>query len=444
MARARKLRCLAVWMNGERVGYWRTPPGGRQEFDYAASWLDSPRARPISLSLPLRAAGEPYRGERVEFFFDNLLPDNRQIRERIQLRFRVPRNEAFDLLHAIGQDCVGALQILPEEATPDSIHRIVGEPLTREEVGGVLNQVAGLRMAEVAPNAWADFRISLAGAQEKTALLWHAGGWWRPRGPTPTTHILKLPMGISPQGIDLSTSVENEWLCGQILRAFGVPTAASRMEIFGDFKALVVERFDRRLSEDGSYWLRVPQEDLCQATATASACKYEPDGGPGSQRILELLQGSEHAAADRRDFLRTQVVFWLLAAIDGHAKNFSLFLRPGGAYHLTPRYDVLSAYPVLGHGRGLLARQKIKMAMAVSGKSPHYHWAEIRRRHWLATAERCGLPGMPGILDELCAETPQVLATVRGVLPPGFPEPLADAILRGLQAAAVQLASAAE
>ena len=40
-----------------------------------------------------------------------------------------------------------------------------------------------------------DFRISLAGAQEKTALLRLNEKWMRPKGTTPTTHILKLPIG---------------------------------------------------------------------------------------------------------------------------------------------------------------------------------------------------------------------------------------------------------
>ena len=50
-----------------------------------------------------------------------------------------------------------------------------------------------------------EFRISLAGAQEKTALLMHDGQWQRPIGATPTTHIFKLPVGrIEHAGIELS------------------------------------------------------------------------------------------------------------------------------------------------------------------------------------------------------------------------------------------------
>lgn len=438
MGRRSKTRALAVWMNGELVGEWRIPTSGSQEFLYADSWLSSPAARPISLSLPLRPSREPYRSG-VEAFFDNLLPDNRQIRERMQRRFRTDSIAPFDLLSEIGRDCVGALQILPtDEAAPD-VRKITGESLSPNDVAQLLTASLGAPLGQGGADSDDTFRISLAGAQEKTALLWHKGRWHRPTGATPTTHILKLPIGNLPQGIDLSTSVENEWLCAQIVREYGISVAPCRMATFGDHKALVVERFDRRLSADGSWWLRLPQEDFCQATATPPALKYENEGGPGIRTILDLLLGSEDSAIERRDFLSTLVVFWLLAAIDGHAKNFSIFLLPGGSFRLTPRYDVLSAYPMLGHGRGKLAPEKVKMAMAVEGKNRHYHWEKIHARHWVETARRCGVADMPTTLADLVARTPTVIAKIEKTLPKGFPNALAEMILSGVRTAAKRL-----
>jgi serine/threonine-protein kinase HipA len=154
---------------------------------------------------------------------------------------------------------------------------------------------------------------------------------------------------------------------------------------------------------------------------------------------MELLLGSEQAEKDRRDFMRTQLVFWLLAASDGHAKNFSVFLLPGGAYRLTPRYDILSAYPVLGHGRGKFAPEKLKMAMAVAGKNRHYRWREIGARHWLEGAKRCGFSEMQPVMHDLIARTPGVIERVRSLVPAGFPVHLADTILDGIKAAAEQL-----
>lgn len=431
MARVKTIRALSVWMNGESVGEWRRPARGGQEFAYAESWLASPAARPVSLSLPLRPHTQPYRKGVVEFF-DNLLPDNRAIRERIQRRFGTSSTGAFDLLQEIGRDCVGALQLLPEDHPPVNVRSIKAERLT---TGGVENILVSSLTPGFGRGAQDedddDFRISLAGTQEKTALLKHKGVWHRPTGSTPTTHILKMPIGGNPQGIDLSTSVENEWLCAQIVRAFGIPVAECSMETFGEQKVLVVERFDRALAKDRKWYMRLPQEDFCQATATPSALKYESDGGPGIGKIMEMLLGSEQSAADRRDFMRTQLVFWLLAAIDGHAKNFSIFLRAGGAYRLTPRYDILSAYPMLGHGRRKLSPHKIRMAMAVRGKNRHYRWKEIAARHWVETAKRCGFSEMKRIMEEVIAQTPKVVEQAEKVLPHSFPAQIAESIFRG-------------
>lgn len=438
MGRRSKSRVLSVWMNGELVGEWRRPAGGGQEFLYAESWLSSEQARPISSSLPLRPSRDPYRLG-VEAYFDNLLPDSRQIRERIQRRFRTESIGAFDLLKEIGRDCVGAVQLLPEGESPRGIRQITGERLTAHEVAQVLAMTLEPTLArhEFVENT---FRISLAGAQEKTALLFRNNAWYRPTQTTPTTHILKLPLGVNPQGIDLSTSVENEWLCSEIVRAYGIEVAKCWMHTFGEHKTLVIERFDRRLSSDGSWYLRLPQEDFCQATGTSPGLKYESDGGPGIRAIMDLLLGSENSTGDRGDFMRTQLVFWLLAAIDGHAKNFSVFLLPGGAYRLTPRYDILSAYPVLGHGRGKLSPHKIRMAMAVSGKNRHYRWREITARHWLETAKRCGFGEIKAVLEEVIARTPAAVQQVQRILPTRFPPRIAESILEGVKRAARQLA----
>lgn len=282
--------------------------------------------------------------------------------------------------------------------------------------------------------------MSLAGSQEKTALLRHRGRWMRPQGATPTTHILKLPIGVVPRGIDLSTSVENEWLCARILDAYGLPVARTEMATFGTQKVLLVERFDRRLSDDRSWIIRLPQEDLCQATGTPPSAKYESDGGPGMRDAMSLLASSTNAPVDQEVFFRAQIVYWLLCAIDGHAKNFSLYLEQGGSYCLTPLYDVLSAYPVLGKRSSQLSPRKVKLAMAVDGKNRHYHWNSISRRHWNETARRCGLGSdAENVITDLVSRTSDVLKRVDAGLPARFPASVAEPILAGLQNASDRL-----
>ena len=438
MARPSSRRELGVWMNAERVGTWTFHPGRPDEFRYAQEWLATSDARPLSLSMVLQP--EPFKGPRVAAFFDNLLPDNRRIRQRLQRRYETATSGAFDLLMEIGRDCVGAIQLLPASSTPPDVRTITAEPLSP---GQIAHQLA--TMLHAPPGSHAeddDFRISLAGAQEKTALLQLNGQWMRPMGTTPTTHILKLPLGAGGGGIDLTTSVENEWLCAQILNAYGIPTAHCWMDQFEEHRVLVVERFDRRLSKDNAWIIRLPQEDMCQAAGLPGDQKYQVDGGPGIRAIMDLLLGSSNAQDDRRVFFKTQVLFWMLCAIDGHAKNFSIFLEPSGGYRLTPRYDVLSAYPVLGTSAGNLSPRKVKMAMAVDGKNRHYLWDSILYRHWEETARMTGISSVfKALLQELVDSTSHAINTATAQIPTGFPDAVATSILAGLRSASTRLST---
>ncbi|WP_241973800.1 HipA domain-containing protein [Aliidiomarina iranensis] len=73
-----------------------------------------------------------------------------------------------------------------------------------------------------------------SGAQEKTALLKIDNVWCIPKGNTPTTHIIKLPVGkiqSHDHTIDLTDSVENEMLCLRIAKAFGFDAPAKNFSI---------------------------------------------------------------------------------------------------------------------------------------------------------------------------------------------------------------------
>lgn len=152
---------------------------------------------------------------------------------------------------------------------------------------------------------------------------------------------------------------------------------------------------------------------------------------------MNILLGSKNADEDRLSFFKTQIVFWMLCAIDGHAKNFSLFMESGGSYRLTPRYDVLSAYPMLGHGANQLSPHKVKMAMAITGKNRHYRWSEILPRHFIEMAAQCGLTKEgASVIKQMVETTPDVTRNIENTLPAKFPEHVALSILNGLSDAA--------
>jgi len=436
-------------MNGAYVGSWSLGTNGPDTLQYDLEWTRSEQGRPLSLSLPFVPGNLPHRGPHVRAWFENLLPDSKDIRERMARHYRAGSPNAFDLLSEAGRDCAGALQILPIGASSSGVEPLAADPLTEAQVADLLRatttpQVQGLE------GEHADLRISIAGAQEKTALLQMNGRWYLPRGATPTTHILKLPLGlIGGMKLDMRNSVENEWLCAQILAAYGLPVAACEPLCFEDLKVLVVERFDRAwwMAPQGDRRLvRLPQEDLCQAKGVPPSAKYEVDGGPGIDAIFQVLEGSLSREQDRRVFFQAQVLFWMLCATDGHAKNFSLFIRPGGRFQLTPLYDVLSAYPVLGEGPSKISPHKVKLAMAVRTRNAHWRMKHIHRRHWLELGTRHGVVSAEGqpaqaVIDDLLARTPEVLAQVRALLPPGFPAEVADSIFTGVEEAATRLAA---
>ncbi len=386
------------------------------------------------------------RGERVEHYFDNLLPDNPAIRRRIRARFQTPSSDAFDLLSAVGRDCAGAVQLMPPDEEPKGWDRIEAVSLTDQDVERTLRAVTA--PTSLGRDEDSEFRISLAGAQEKTALLGMAGRWFRPQHATPTTHILKLPLGIIGgfRG-DFSNSIENEWFCARFLHELDLPVADSKIETFGEQRVLVVKRFDRRWvgvdeaavqrkrfkPTDGVWIARLPQEDFCQAMGLPSNKKYESDGGPSITESLALIENSENAQRDRENFILAQLTFWLLAATDGHGKNFSLYHRVGGTYGMTPLYDILSAWPIIGHKKNQLPMEKAKLAMAVRGKNTHYRINEIQARHWSALTEDTAIPGIWERMHMLVDSADSAVDQVEKDLPNGFPERVFTSIRDGIR-----------
>lgn len=428
------MNTLDVYMNGLKVGEYTREKSGANQFRYDKTWLSSTGRRSISLSLPLQT--KAHSGAEVYNFFDNLLPDNREIRDRIVARFHAHSSEPFDILAQVGRDCIGAIQLVEHNSPRPDVKHIKSKPLTDKQVAKMINGYKSKAPLGMLVDE-ADFRISLAGAQEKTALLLRNNQWHLPLGSTPTSHIIKLPIGeikSHNRVIDMAQSVENEYLCSKIASAYGFDVANCEIIAPDGVKALAVERFDRKVSANGAWIMRLPQEDFCQVTGTSPARKYETDGGPTIARIMSELLGSSQPLEDRHTFMRAQVLFWLLGATDGHAKNFSIFIAQNNQYRLTPLYDILSAFPALSK-KGLHEKD-LKLAMSLKGsRGRKYECRMIRRKHFLETANEVGFStgSMNEILDEMAVSTETVIQNVFGALPAGFPSSIADPIFEGMR-----------
>ncbi len=421
MGRKRSYTPLNVFLNARLVGQLVREPSGGVSFAYARDWLEWEHRMPVSLSLPLQE--NRYSGAPVMAVFDNLLPDSDIIRRRVAERVGAEGVDAFSLLSQIGRDCIGALQFLPDGQEPQPMSELTGEPVDEAQIGAILSD---LDLAPLGIRRENDFRISVAGAQEKTALLRKDGQWIEPTGTTPTTHIIKPQIGRLPNGMDLSDSVENEYLCLKLMEAFGLRTANVEMAQFGEKKALVVERFDRRWTSDGRL-IRLPQEDCCQALSVVPTQKYQNEGGPGISDIMDLLLGSDDPNKDRYDFFKANVLFWLMGATDGHGKNFSVSLLPGGRFRMTPLYDVLTVQPTVDARQ--IERKYFKLAMNF-GNSNHYKVSNIVGRHIVETGVRSGLSRavVQGLFEELQETSQAIVEATFNQLPEGFPEALLSSI----------------
>jgi len=421
MARPRTRVPLDVYLNGRLVGRLRREASGAVDFRYDQSWLGWESAIPVSLSLPLRE--DRYIGEPVLAVLENLLPDNDDTRRRVAERAQADGSDACSLLSAIGRDCVGALQFLPEGTDPGKAGAIDARAVDDKEVAAIVGDLARNPLG-IGDDR--EFRISLAGAQDKTALLYWNDKWHVPHGTTATTHIIKPQIGRLPNGIDLSNSVENEHLCLELVAALGLPVAKSRIVDFVDKRCLAIARFDRIWTKDGRL-LRLPQEDCCQALSVPPNRKYESDGGPGIPAIMDLLKASDTPDEDQKMFFKAQIVFWLLGATDGHAKNFSLRLAPGGRFQMAPLYDIISTQPSLDAKQ--MTQKQMKLAMAI-GDNRHYLVNTVLGRHFAQTARKCGLPDkvVADIIDELKSTGATAIDKTISSLPGGFPPQVADSM----------------
>jgi serine/threonine-protein kinase HipA len=356
---------LVVLMADRPMGRIELDAKHRLRFIYDEAWREAPGAYPLSLSMPLAAPTHEHAV--VNAFLWGLLPDNEFVLARWAQRFQVSPRNVFALLSHVGEDCAGAAQFI----RPDRLDEVLsarGGTVEWLDEKGIAERLRDLRIDH---SAWRRPRdtgqFSLPGAQPKTALLLEEGRWGIPSGRIPTTHIFKPPTG------EFEGHAENELFCLLLAQELGLPAANAAIERFDDEVAIVIERYDRLRTERG--WVRVHQEDMCQALGIPPMHKYENEGGPGVREIVELLR--EVSAAREEDvstFLSAIAFNWLVAGTDAHAKNYALLIGAGGAARLAPLYDLASALPY-----ERLDANELKLAMKLGGE---YKLRLLGIRNW--------------------------------------------------------------
>lgn len=389
---------LFALLDGREVGTVHYKDS-RLSFTYSETWRDDPNAYPLSLSMPLGSASHGH--SRIEAFLWGLLPDNDRVLQNWGKRFQVSPKNAFRLISHVGEDCAGAVQFV----SPERLETLIAAPDAREIQWLTEENVAGrLRNLRADHSAWRAAsdtgQFSLAGAQPKTALLFERRRWGVPSGRIPTTHILKPPTG------EWDGHAENEHFSLQLARSLGLIVPNSNVLRFQHEIAIVVERYDRARS--GNRWLRIHQEDVCQALGLHPTRKYESDGGPGVRRIVELLrEQSSSPDEDVQSFLDAIAFNWLIAGTDAHAKNYSLLLGQNGTVRLAPLYDLASILPYPA-----VDVSKVKLAMKIGGE---YRLRNIGLRHWQKLATELRLDDLKLInrIRTMAQALPDLVTTIQ-------------------------------
>ena len=387
---------LVVLLGGREVGRVRAQRG-KLTFIYEQAWRQTEGAYPLSLSMPLAAA--EHGSDVVEAFLWGLLPDNEQVLDRWARKFHVSARNVFALISNVGEDCAGAVQFIPSERI-DAALSGADDNVEWLDENGVAERLRVLRNDHAAWRLPRDTgQFSLAGAQPKTALLFENGRWGVPSGRIPTTHIFKPPTG------QFDGHAENEHICLNLARAFGLPAATSRVMRFNEEVAIVVERYDRLRS--GNDIVRVHQEDVCQSLGIVPTRKYQNEGGPSIADIVDLLRTqSSDREADIQTFIHAVGLNWLIAGTNAHAKNYSLLISGGPRIRLAPLYDIASVLPY-----DEFDIHKLKLSMKIGGE---YRLLQIGIRQWQKLAQEVHVDAEEIIehMRSMAEQLPDEIATI--------------------------------
>jgi serine/threonine-protein kinase HipA len=385
-------RTLAVVLYGRHIADLVQDGGGAHSLTY----VGQPGPTPVSLSMPLQ---QPHHRHRVvEPFLEGLLPDREDTRDAMGRTFGVSGRNPFALLAHIGLDCAGAVQFADPGALREVLDRDgVLEPIDDRAIGARLRALrAGATASWTAPRE----RWSLAGAQAKVALRRTEDGTWREAlGSEPTTHIIK------PGVAEFAMQALNEHVCLDAAARLDLAAAESAYTEFDGEPAIVVTRYDRRITRSGLQ--RVHQEDMCQASSVSPRKKYESDGGPSAADVIDLLRRHGQPSEQPRNVERFTALLaynYLIGAPDAHAKNYSVLLI-GDSVRLAPLYDAASGLPYdTDIQTGLRSA-----AMAIGGERRFGH---VHTKQWTAFAAqtRQDADAVLGMVRRLATTLPDALS----------------------------------
>lgn len=321
---------LTVLLRGQIVGDWSRNRLGQYSFAYRESYRSTGRV-PLSPALPI--SDIRFGHQAIAAYVEGLLPESPAVRAAWAAELQTG-DTAFDLLAAMGRDCVGAVQFVDDDALDALSQRPVD--YRRVSDAKISKRLAALR-ATGASWTLPDEHWSLPGAQEKFTLARLAGRWHEVHGAGASTHIVK------PGVTRLMHQAVLEYATMQVAAQLGLTVAATELADFAGETAIVISRFDRYLDQANAVH-RLHQVDFCQAMGRMPANKYEERNGPRTAELAAMLR--RESSRPEQDVVRFSdaVLFnYIVGAPDAHAKNFALLYSPRGEARMAPLYDLSSA-----------------------------------------------------------------------------------------------------
>lgn len=365
-------KTLQVYMHAHKAGMLVQDGTGLLSFTYDQSYLQQPGAIPLSFSLPLKEA--QFNNTQCRGFFSGLLPES-EVREVVAKNLGISAKNDFSMLREIGGECAGALSfIVPGQE--EAVHVLDNKRLTEADFADILRSLPQRPLLA----GEKDIRLSLAGAQEKLAIIYDEHGIALPLGSAISTHIVK------PDLVKFPDIIYNEELCMQLAKHAGLQTADVQIEYADTIPYLLIKRYDRMDPGQADKPIqRIHQEDFCQALGIISDRKYQREGGPSLADCFKLIRDTSVVpATDLIQMLNAVLFNYLIGNNDAHGKNFSFLyvMNEDGSFsmQLAPFYDLIatSYYPELSP----------LMAMEIGDK---YKSAEVRLKHFESMAQQCGL-----------------------------------------------------
>jgi serine/threonine-protein kinase HipA len=377
-------RKLNVYLHHDYVGELIQDPSGQMLFTYSKDWLNHPNKTPLSHSLPL--VQHTFKRNECRGFFSGVLPGE-NIRNIIAPLLGISARNDFAMLEIIGGECAGAVTFLPAGSSPDQSSNEY-RPLSNFELADILKTLPQRPLLAGQKHV----RLSLAGAQDKIALLERNNKYSIPLKNSPSSHILK------PANEHFENIIENEAFCLSLANKLSIPSVRACADEVEGIPFLKIERYDRLIDSNGNIQ-RVHQEDFCQALGIASEIKYQNEGGPSLKQCFDLVRAvSDVPALDLKYLLDMAIFNYCVGNDDAHGKNFSI-LSLGNHIRLAPFYDVVCTayYPNLSK----------KMAMKIGSK---YVSSDVRPRHFEQLANEIGFAAP--IVKKLVPETAHKMAEI--------------------------------